>query len=171
VDTGWRYLIFSTRHGWMGCLSSPKGLVRVTLPRQTFPQALDALRGRVETEALWSPRAFSDLVGRFTTYFNGREVAFPYPLDFTGATPFQCRVWEAARAIPYGKTSSYGALARQIGQPGAMRAVGQAMGRNPVAIIVPCHRVIASDGSLGGFGHGPEMKRLLLRLERIALPR
>jgi methylated-DNA-[protein]-cysteine S-methyltransferase len=81
-------------------------------------------------------------------------------------TPFQRRVWSALRAIPAGTTWSYAELARAVGQPTAMRAVGSANGRNPIALVVPCHRVIASDGTLGGYGGGLEMKRWLLRHER-----
>ena len=80
-------------------------------------------------------------------------------------TPFQRRVWEALSEIPYGETSTYGELARRVGRPSASRAVGLANGRNPIAIIVPCHRVIGSDGSLTGYGGGLERKRHLLELE------
>ena len=97
-------------------------------------------------------------------YFDGRRTAFDLPLAPTG-TPFQMRVWRALRAIPYGETISYGELARRIGTPSASRAVGLANGRNPIAVIVPCHRVIGADGSLTGYGGGLERKRILLELE------
>ena len=82
------------------------------------------------------------------------------------APPFQRAVWDALRAIPYGETASYGELAARIGNPSAVRAVGLANGRNPIAVIVPCHRVIGADGSLTGYGGGLERKRTLLDLER-----
>ena len=93
---------------------------------------------------------------------------FDLPLR-PGGTPFERRVWDALREIPYGETTSYGALAARIGEPGAARAVGRANGRNPIPVIVPCHRVIGADGSLTGFGGGIACKRALLDLERGAL--
>lgn len=100
-------------------------------------------------------------------YFEGRRTRFELPLDLRG-TPFQRRVWEALRAIPYGETRTYAEIAAQIGAPRAVRAAGAANGTNPVAIIVPCHRVIATGGGLGGYGFGLERKRFLLDLERTA---
>lgn len=97
-------------------------------------------------------------------YFEGGLFEFDVPLSLTG-TPFQRRVWEELRRIPYGTTISYGELARRVGNPAASRAVGSANGKNPISIIVPCHRVIASDGSLGGFGGGLDRKEWLLSLE------
>jgi methylated-DNA-[protein]-cysteine S-methyltransferase len=97
-------------------------------------------------------------------YFEGELSEFDVPLNPAG-TPFQRRVWEELRRIPYGTTISYGELARRVGNPAASRAVGAANGKNPIAIIVPCHRVIASDGGLGGFGGGLDRKEWLLGLE------
>jgi methylated-DNA-[protein]-cysteine S-methyltransferase len=97
-------------------------------------------------------------------YFAGKLEAFDLPLKPPG-TAFQQSVWQALRTIPYGVTCSYGAIARQIGQPAASRAVGLANGRNPIAIIVPCHRVIGANGSLTGFGGGLPIKQALLELE------
>lgn len=101
-------------------------------------------------------------------YFAGKRQHFELPLHPVG-TPFQLMVWQALRRIPYGVTISYGELARRIGKPKAMRAVGAANGRNPLPIVVPCHRVIGADGSLTGFGGGLPIKRHLLGLEQ-ALP-
>ena len=97
-------------------------------------------------------------------YFAGERREFSVALAPAG-TPFQMRVWQALRAIPYGETISYLELAQRVGSPRAFRAVGQANGHNPISIIVPCHRVIAADGSLGGYGGGLERKRTLLALE------
>jgi len=102
---------------------------------------------------------------RLRMYFRGQETAFPVKLDLSGATAFQRDVWEITRAIPYGETRSYGWVAGQIKKPGAARAAGQALGRNPLPIIIPCHRVIAGNGGLGGFSGGIECKKQLLRLE------
>jgi len=97
-------------------------------------------------------------------YFAGELKSFDVPLEIAG-TEFQKRVWSALRTIPYGQTRSYSAIAAQIGAPRAVRAVGAANGRNPIPIIVPCHRVIGASGSLVGFGGGLDWKRLLLNLE------
>jgi O-6-methylguanine DNA methyltransferase len=97
-------------------------------------------------------------------YFQGKRLSFEVPLDLRG-TPFQVGVWQALRRIPYGETRSYADLARAVHAPKAFRAVGGANGRNPVGIIVPCHRVIASSGGLGGFSCGLAYKRKLLDLE------
>jgi methylated-DNA-[protein]-cysteine S-methyltransferase len=99
-------------------------------------------------------------------YFAGGLRRFDLPLGL-GGTAFQARVWTALRDIPFGETRSYAQLAEAIGKPSAMRAVGAANGRNPIAIVVPCHRVIGADGSLTGFGGGIERKRFLLRLEQV----
>ena len=101
-------------------------------------------------------------------YFSGSRTEFELPLAAEG-TPFQQRVWAALREIPYGETWSYGELAEHIGRPGAARAVGLANGRNPISVVVPCHRVIGSTGSLTGYGGGIERKRALLDLERRAM--
>jgi methylated-DNA-[protein]-cysteine S-methyltransferase len=103
-------------------------------------------------------------------YFAGRRRDFDLPLAPAG-TPFQQRVWQALRAIPYGRTESYGALAARLGQPGAGRAVGLANGQNPIAIVIPCHRVIGAGGALTGYGGGLERKRWLLALEASAAGR
>lgn len=97
-------------------------------------------------------------------YFTGRRRAFQLPLDLRG-TPFQQKVWNALLEIPYGETRSYAELARSIGAPKAFRAVGAANGANPIAIVVPCHRVISSGGGVGGYGGGVPLKKRLLALE------
>jgi methylated-DNA-[protein]-cysteine S-methyltransferase len=111
-----------------------------------------------------TPAAFLDVRTQLTEYFAGMRTSFEVPLVMDGA-PFQRRVWRALQDIAYGETISYGELARRIGHPSAARAVGMANGRNPLAVIVPCHRVIGADGTLTGYGGGIERKRLLLDLE------
>jgi methylated-DNA-[protein]-cysteine S-methyltransferase len=110
-------------------------------------------------------RAFPDAVDQLQAYFAGERTAFELQLDLRGSQ-FYRRVWEALLSIPYGETRSYGEIARQIGAPGAARAVGLANGRNPIAIVVPCHRVIGASGGLTGYGGGLDRKRALLELER-----
>jgi len=102
---------------------------------------------------------------QFNEYFDGNRKSFSLPLSLHG-TDFQIKVWNALRKIPYGKTVSYGELAAKIGNSKACRAVGMANNRNPIPIIIPCHRVIGSDGSLTGYGGGLELKRHLLELEK-----
>lgn len=113
--------------------------------------------------------AFPTVADQLEAYFSGDRVDFDVRLQLDG-TEFQKRVWSALLEIPYGETWSYGQLASHIGAPNASRAVGLANGRNPVAIIVPCHRVIGSNGSLTGYGGGLDRKRLLLDLERAHRP-
>ena len=146
--------VFKTAMGWVGVSASAKGLLAVTLP-----QSMDI------EKATHIPSAFNNLVERLKAYYRGLEVIFPDKLDLTGATTFQYAVWTATQCIPYGETRGYRWIAERIGQPRATRAVGQALSRNPWAIIVPCHRVVASDGRLGGFGGGLAMKRRLLQME------
>jgi methylated-DNA-[protein]-cysteine S-methyltransferase len=107
---------------------------------------------------------FTPVREQLEAYFAGERTDFDVALAPEG-TPFQKRVWQALRDVPYGETISYSELARRVGKPGAARAVGAALGRNPIPIIVPCHRVIGADGSLTGFGGGLERKRKLLELE------
>ena len=110
-------------------------------------------------------QAFPKVVDQLEAYFAGELTEFDVAFDLVG-TPFQRRVWSALLEIPYGETWSYGQVARRIGQPTASRAVGMANGRNPVAIIVPCHRVIGASGTLTGYGGGLDRKQVLLDLER-----
>jgi methylated-DNA-[protein]-cysteine S-methyltransferase len=113
--------------------------------------------------------AFAPVVEQLIEYFDGTRQAFDVELALVGNL-FELRVWAQLAQIPYGETVSYGEIARRMHQPDAARAVGLANGRNPVAVIVPCHRVIGSDGSLTGYGGGLERKRLLLDLESGVLP-
>ncbi|TJZ54481.1 methylated-DNA--[protein]-cysteine S-methyltransferase [Streptomyces piniterrae] len=108
---------------------------------------------------------FGETITQLRAYFRGELTTFDVPLALRG-TPFQRRVWAALRTIPYGETTSYGQLAERLGAPSAARAVGLANGRNPVGIIVPCHRVVGADGSLTGYGGGLDRKRRLLAFER-----
>jgi methylated-DNA-[protein]-cysteine S-methyltransferase len=109
--------------------------------------------------------ALAPVAAQLDGYFAGTRTGFDLPVRLHGS-PFQIEVWEQLRRIPYGETISYGELARRVGRPEAARAVGSANGQNPVAIVVPCHRVIGADGSLTGFGGGLAWKRWLLRREQ-----
>ena len=164
MDGELKYTTFDTDMGWIGILGSAKGLMRVTLP-QSSTQEAHRLLGNEVNYAAWDPDSFEDLITRFRVYFRGDEAVFTDELDLTGATPFKRQVWETTKLIPYGETRSYTWVAEQIKKPKAVRAVGQALGGNPLPIIIPCHRVVASNGKLGGFSGGVEMKKRLLSLE------
>jgi O-6-methylguanine DNA methyltransferase len=133
----------------------------------------DHRHGPVEAERQgwqYSSDLFTEVQVQLEEYFAGRRTVFSVSIDreAVGGTPFQRLVWQALEAIPYGVTISYGELARRINQAAAIRAVGLANGRNPLSIIVPCHRVIGSDGKLTGYGGGIDRKRWLLDLESSA---
>ncbi len=127
-----------------------------------FPQG--AMRRDPEADWIYSEEPFGAVREQLAEYFSGERKDFDLPLALRG-TEFQVSVLEALQGIPYGETTSYGAIAKQIGRPKAVRAVGAANGRNPIPIIVPCHRVIGSSGDLTGFGGGLDTKAALLRLE------
>jgi methylated-DNA-[protein]-cysteine S-methyltransferase len=122
-------------------------------PRRPEPGWTESRRGTV-----------ADAVAQLREYFDGKRTVFDLPLAPEG-TPFQRTVWRTLEEVPYGETISYGELAKRVGNPKASRAVGSANGKNPLPIVIPCHRVIAADGTIGGFGGGLSTKRRLLALE------
>jgi methylated-DNA-[protein]-cysteine S-methyltransferase len=158
------YTIFKTQRGWMGLLGSAAGLQRVILPQRTDVRAVSMVLEKV-TDAEPSTPFFQDVIKRLNAYLSGEAVNFRDALDFGDATEFQRLVWQTTRKIPYGKTHTYGWIAEQADRPKAVRAVGQALGQNPLPIIVPCHRVTATGGGLGGFTGGLAIKKYLLKLE------
>lgn len=127
-----------------------------------FPKGV--MRRDPEPDWIYNEEPLEKTRMQLTEYFSGQRKDFDLPLKL-GGTEFQVSVLEALLEIPYGETTSYGAIAKQIGRPKAVRAVGAANGRNPIPIIVPCHRVIGSSGDLTGFGGGLDTKEALLRLE------
>jgi len=143
--------------------ASPKGLVRLE-----FEARVQNLNPRaIQLEE--SREVLAPYLDELNQYFAGQRRQFSIPLDLRG-TEFQLKCWRALLDIPYGETRSYRDLARAISHPNAFRAVGMSNNRNPVAIVVPCHRVIAADGSLCGYGGGLDVKRKLLELESAQLP-
>ncbi|MBI4300117.1 MAG: methylated-DNA--[protein]-cysteine S-methyltransferase [Chloroflexi bacterium] len=154
-----------TAMGWAGLLASERGLLRLTLPRQSRDIAEQDLLAGVATP-MRDKAPFGDLPERLAAYFQGEAIAFLDSVDLSEAAPFKRAVWEAARKVPYGEVRSYSWLAAEIGKPQARRAVGQALGANPIPIIIPCHRIIGAKGDLRGFRDGLETKGLLLELER-----
>ena len=111
------------------------------------------------------PATNQEIVGQLTEYFEGKRTRFELPLDVEG-TPFQKAVWNELQRIPYGETRSYGDIARAVGKPGAARAVGMANHENPIAVVIPCHRVVGQNGSLTGYAGGLHLKAQLLSIER-----
>jgi len=162
--------LFSSPVGPLFLAASERGLVALEfdarLPgQQTIrpnPRDLRAEKGGIRLEE--SADAMRTYVAELEDYFAGRRREFSFALDLRG-TDFQLACWRALLKIPYGETRTYADIARAIGRPQGFRAVGMANNRNPVAIVVPCHRVIASDGTLCGYGGGLDLKRKLLELE------
>ncbi|MBP1475661.1 methylated-DNA--[protein]-cysteine S-methyltransferase [Frateuria sp. MAH-13] len=152
---------------WYDNLSTPIGQLRLVADEQGLCEVwFETGRHQREPDPSWehSPPALAFARKQLEQYFAGTRQVFELPLHPRG-TPFQQAVWRALAGIPYGATISYGELARRIGQPRAMRAVGAANGRNPLPIVLPCHRVIGANGSLTGFGGGLPTKRFLLAHE------
>lgn len=156
------YSLLPSPFGELLLLGNGAALTAVYMPPHRHAPQLDSPQGQSwrRDDAL-----FRGAAAQLDAYFAGELQAFDLPLAASG-TPFQQKVWAALRDIPFGQTCSYGQLAQRIGTPGASRAVGLANGRNPLSIIVPCHRVIGANGSLTGYGGGLERKRWLLAHEQ-----
>ena len=166
---------FRTALGPMTVAATSRGVVASSLPGGSGERVRDYVRRRLPRATLVeatvngggadAAAAVSARAARAARdYLAGQRRTLDVPLDLLG-TPFQVEVWSALRRVPYGRTISYAELARRAGRPRAVRACGSANGANPVPLFVPCHRTIASDGTLGGFGGGLALKRRLLRLE------
>ena len=144
------------------------GITRVEFAVDSLPLEGKVAFAKQMTDEVESPNfsLLEEAERQLREYFAGVRKSFDLPLSQHG-TPFQMAVWDSLQTIPYGETRSYGDIARQIGKPGAARAVGMANNRNPICIIVPCHRVIGADGSLTGYGGGLDKKEALLKLEGV----
>lgn len=141
------------------------GVCRFDLPNHSRTSFLSGLRRTfLDAEPVEDAGAVSDAAAQLREYWEGRSTRFTFSLDLRG-TEFQRAVWKALAQIPYGQTRTYGEVARAIGSPGAAQAVGRAVGANPVALFIPCHRVIGADGSMTGFAAGIDTKEWLLRHE------
>jgi methylated-DNA-[protein]-cysteine S-methyltransferase len=159
------YAVLPTCMGWMGVVASERGIRRLALPQPSPQRAVETIETDVSGAEL-SPARFEGLRQELETCFTGNAPDFLQELDLETSPPFFLKAWIACRSIPRGETRSYTWLAAQAGNPGAVRAAGQAMAHNPVSIIIPCHRVVASNGDLWGYGGGLDLKRRLLDLER-----
>ena len=160
-----RYAEFRGPFGPIFVATTHKGIWRVSLGDVSRWEFLEQLRGGCEEEPVEDKARFRRLLNDLKAYFSGEPVNLNYTVDLTGASDFQRKVLLTTKRIPYGETRAYKEIAEAIGKPRAYRAVGQALGANPIPLIIPCHRVIGSDGGLGGFGGGLKMKKWLLRLE------
>jgi methylated-DNA-[protein]-cysteine S-methyltransferase len=145
--------------------ASKRGLVRVAFPEEGVDPVLERLATRVSPRIVEASLAFEGTRRELEEYFDGGRRQFQLPLDWTLVGPFGRRVLSVTAEIPYGQVSSYGEVAAEAGSPRGSRAAGNALGANPLPIVVPCHRVLRSGGALGGYGGGIERKRWLLELE------
>jgi methylated-DNA-[protein]-cysteine S-methyltransferase len=153
--------------GRMLLAATPRGLVKLGLPNQDPEQVLEELARKVSPRVLEQPERLDEARRELDLYFDGKLHEFELPLDFQLAEGFRGRVVKAIAKIPYGGTATYTQMAKRAGNERAVRAAGTACGRNPIPIVVPCHRVLRSGGGLGGYGGGVEMKQGLLRLEGV----
>jgi len=148
-------------------VSSEKGLVRVALRSESETDRITHIKAEFPDACFIEDAGKNREAARqLQEYFNGSRTNFSLPLDMEG-TDFQKKVWNAMLKVPFGRTRSYGQIARDIGNPKACRAVGGSCGKNNIAIVIPCHRIIGSDGSMTGFGGGIPLKKRLLDLEGI----
>lgn len=159
--------VIQTKTGDMLAIANETHLLMLHfINKPTIKDELQIVKQQLNTEILLTSNDILDnLEVELNNYFNGKLNSFSTPIKFNFGTPFQQKVWRALCEIPYGETISYKQLAENIGQPTAFRAVANANGRNFLTILVPCHRVIAADGSIGGYSSGIERKELLLEIE------
>jgi methylated-DNA-[protein]-cysteine S-methyltransferase len=156
---------FDSRIGRLYVASTERGVCKISVPKENRKDFIDWLKEHFDAEQVTDNRARNrDVIDQLTRYFNGKLAKFTCPIDLVG-TPFQIRVWKELMKIPYGSTITYKHLARRVSAPHATQAVGRANGANPLPIIIPCHRVLGSNGALVGYSCGVKTKEFLLRLE------
>ena len=161
-----RTMIFKSPWGWVGIAESERGIVSIILPQSSKAGASFALRARAGEPVTKASSARLRAARRqLLEYLAGTRRSFALPLDVSGGTSFQRRVWKELQSVPYGKLQSYQGLASAVGGKRYARAVGGAVGANPLPVVIPCHRIVTQDASLGGFSCGLPMKRRLLALE------
>jgi methylated-DNA-[protein]-cysteine S-methyltransferase len=167
---GKAFILFQTRLGWMGLVGSESGVQRIYLPEPT-PEGLRRRIGKEFPESREGAQSLEQAKEEILEYLEGRRSRFGMDLDLSSATPFQRKVYQVMLAIPFGKVHTYRWLAERIGNPKGLRAVGNANGRNRWPLVVPCHRIVGSDGRLTGFSApgGLDLKAELLRLEGVAV--
>jgi methylated-DNA-[protein]-cysteine S-methyltransferase len=159
------YTTADSPFGTLLLASTPRGLVRVGLPNEDADEVLVDLAARVSPRVLEAPARLDEVRRELGLYFEGELDHFELPIDWQLSSGFQLAVQRGIAEIPYGQTSTYMEMARRAGNERAVRAAGTACGRNPIPLVVPCHRVLRTGGALGNYGGGPQMKRALLELE------
>jgi methylated-DNA-[protein]-cysteine S-methyltransferase len=162
------YRTIASPFGELLLAATEEGLVRVAFARQDMDAVLANLATAVSPRILRTPRRLDDVSRQLDEYFGGRRTTFQLPLDWRLTTGFRRSVLTHLPDIAYGRTESYAQVAAAAGSPKAVRAVGTACALNPLPLVVPCHRVIRSDGTYGGYAGGPEAKQTLLRMEAAA---
>jgi len=160
------YIVFPTPIGLIGIASTHKGLCRIKTGLGSESDFKNILKAEFGRDPIKNAKQLTDAKDQFEMYFAGKLKNFTCKLDMSGGTDFQQQVWNKLLTIPYAKTWSYKCLAGAVKRPNANRAVGNANGKNPLSIIVPCHRVIRKNGDLGGYASGPHIKQILLDLEK-----
>ncbi len=163
------YRTFKSPLGEILATKTEKGLSFISFPKNTWDRFLSALTRDKSVNLVKSKSRFSSLEKNLKAYFSGRKVNFRERLDLTGGTDFQKKVWKTMLRIPYGETRSYGWLAQKAGDKNKARAAGAACGANPIPIIIPCHRVIKSDKTIGGYSGGLGFKKKLLKIEGVQI--
>lgn len=162
--------VFETRIGWVGLAARNAGICRLILPKSSRAEALTGVCAGLDARVVEDDAELGGLPEMLASYFDGEKVSFSeVRVDLMGITPFRLRALRECGKIGYGTVFTYGELAARIGSPNACRAVGGAMAANPVPIIVPCHRVLAVGGRLGGYSAGLDWKRKLLALEGVVV--
>ena len=159
------YMTFETPFGAMLAAATPRGLVRLAFPEEGEAQVLEGLARRLSPRIMRSAGRFDDLRRELEAYFAGTLRSFDAATDWSLIGPFATKVLRATAAIPYGQVSNYSQVAGEAGSPRGSRAAGNALGSNPIPIVIPCHRVLRVGGALGGYAGGLERKRFLLELE------
>ncbi len=167
-----RLSVFASDWGWIGLAVSRRGLAGLTLPQPSEEAAWSRLCSAWPDGVYQESSAWPELQARLLDYLAGNPTDFAdIPLDLPNTPTFWQRVWTLCAQIPYGQTRTYGELAEEAGSPRAYRAVGGAMAANPIPIVIPCHRVVGSKGSLVGFGGGLDQKQRLLQMEATGRPK
>lgn len=164
------YALFKTRIGWCGLLRSKRGILRLFIGYLEREQLLKQILNEFGNSIKKSP-ATGDIIDKIKRYCSGEKIIFDkYAVDWSLLTPFQRKVLKATMKVPYGTVETYGGLAKKAGCPSASRAVGGALARNPFPLVIPCHRIVKGNGSLGGFsaGGGIALKERLLKLEGVS---
>ena len=162
------YTTLDTPVGTLLLAATDRGLVRVAYDREGHDAVLEALSKRLSPRILRAPRRLNEASHQVEDYFAGRRTRFELPLDLALSSGFRQQVQRYLPSIAYGQTQSYAEVAKLVGNPSAVRAVGSACATNPLPVVVPCHRVLRTDGTLGGYVGGLEVKAALLELERAA---